>query len=430
MTSPAGRSEHAPIGTAAHDAPQQLAAQRAWLALLRDEYRPSPALTTRQWAWLADEATRHHLRGVTYRRMADSPFAAQVPAEVWERLRSFYLETASRNAVLFRQTSQIVKELAGKDIPVMLLKGMHLARFVYADPGLRSMADVDIMVHAEHLAEVERVLLERGFGPLPRPDLTEWCRWNHHLDKLRKDGAPEVEVHWNIQRPTSPFRIDPEGLWQRSRAAVLDGAPVRLLSPEDLLLHLTIHLSHQHHFRRAALKGLMDIATVIAAEGTVIDWPLLAERASVWGASGALYTTLRLAAEMLAAPVPTALLETLPHEGRDEEVVEVARRYILTLHAVLPTAYRELARRESLRDRAKLLAGAVFLPRARMEEIYGLRAGTLLVYPCYGLRVGSLLWKRSGLLRQSLFRGAAIQQTFDRERDQQLLEQWSSTPLR
>ena len=428
MTRSSERSGQSPIGSEVQDAPERLAAQRAWLALLRDEPRDSLELSPRQWTWLADEAERHHLRGVTYRRMADSPFAARVPAEVWDRLRSFYLETASRNAVLFRQTSQILKELAAREIPVMLLKGMHLAKFVYADPGLRSMADVDIMVHPEHLAEAEQVFLDRGFGPLPRPDLAQWCTSNHHLAKLNKDGAPEVEVHWNIQRPTGPFRIDLDGLWQRSRAATLDGAPVRLLSSEDLLLHLTIHLSQQHHFRRAALKGVVDIATVIAAEGSGIDWQMLADRAIAWGASGSLYATLRLAVDMLAAQVPASLLRTLPHEPQDEEIVAVARRYILTLHVVLPTAYRELARPGSLRERAKLLVGAVFLPRARMEAIYGLRAGTALVYPCYGLRLGSLLWKRSGLLLHSLFRDRIIKQTIDREQDQLVLEQWSSTP--
>ena len=423
MSSAVGRSGHGLSGAEGH---VRLAAQHAWLALLRDEFGPGQLLSDQQGSWLADEATRHHLRGVTYRRVADSPFAAVVPGAVWERLRSFYLETAGRNAVLVRQTSGIVRELAAREIPVLLLKGMHLAQFVYADPGLRSMADVDIMVRREHLAEAERVFLAHGYGPLPRPAVTEWCGWNHHLAKLSKAGAPEVELHWNIQRPSGPFRIDLEGLWQRSRAATLDGAPVQLLAPEDLLLHLTIHLSQQHHFRRAALKGVVDIATVIAAQGNRIDWELLARRATDWGAAGVLYTTLRLAEEILAVPVPPSLLHQLPHSARDEEVVEVARRFILELHTVLPMAYRQLARPGSLRTRARLLAGAVFLPRERMEQLYGLRPGTLLVFPCYGLRLASLLRKRSGLLLQSLFRGRVIQQTVDREQDRQLLERWSS----
>ncbi|MEO8138758.1 MAG: nucleotidyltransferase family protein [Gemmatimonadota bacterium] len=414
-------------GVEPHDLRGRHEAQRAWLALLGGDPGAGEGLTDKQWSWLADEATRHHLRGVTYRRMADSPFAELVPGEVRERLRSYYLETATRNALLFRQTSQIVKELATKGIPVLLLKGIHLARFVYAEPGLRSMADIDIMVRREHLAEAERVFIDRGFGPSPRPDLAEWCTWSHHLAKLVKDGAPVMELHWSIQRPASPFQVDLEGLWQRSRAATLDGAPVRLLSSEDLLLHLALHLSHQHRFRRAALKGLMDIATVLAAEGSVIDRQMLAERAIAWGISGHLYTSLRLAADIFAAPVPAALFPTLPRQRADEEIVEVARRYILTPDAVVPTAYLKLARDGSLRERTKLLLGAVFLPRDRMEALYGLRAGTRLVYPYYGWRLVSLIVRRSGLVMQALFRSRGIQRTIDRERDQLLLEQWSST---
>ncbi|TFG51455.1 MAG: hypothetical protein E4H38_01525, partial [Gemmatimonadales bacterium] len=109
------------------------------MALLRQDPAPLGELTSRQWTFLADEATRHHLRGVTYRRLTDSPLGSQVPGAVRERLRSFFLETAGRNAVLFRQTSQMVQQLTARGIPVMLLKGMHLSRFVYAEPAPRSM---------------------------------------------------------------------------------------------------------------------------------------------------------------------------------------------------------------------------------------------------------------------------------------------------
>jgi len=412
---------------AAADFPDQVAAQQAWLALLRGEPGPEQGLTGRQWTCLADEATRHHLRGVTYRRLTDGPLAAQVPAEVRERLRSFYLETAGRNAVLFRQTSQLAKALAARDIPVMLLKGIHLSRFVYAEPALRSMADIDIMVHREHLAEAEQVFLDRGFGPLPRPNPIEWSSWNHHLDKLVRDGAPVVELHWHIQRPDAPFRIDVEGLWQRSREAVLDGAPVRLLSPEDLLLHLALHLAYQHRFERAALKGVVDLATVITAEPKM-NWEVLAERATAWGASGYLHASLRLAADLLAAPVPPSLFRSLPHRPADEEIVDVARRYILMLRAVVPTVYLELAKSRSLRERATLVLGAVFPPRTKMAAIYGLRAGSPLVYPCYVLRPASLLWNRSVLLFRSFFRTPVMQRTIDRERDRLLLERWHPTP--
>jgi len=402
--------------------------QPLWLALLRGEVPAGVRLSRPEWLRLADEATRHHLRGITYRRLADSPLAADVPAAVQEQLRPFYVATATRNAIHFRQISQLVTALAARDIPVMLLKGIHLARFVYAEPGLRSMHDVDLMVPRDQLAEAEQVFLASGYGPLPRPDLVARCAWSNHLAKLEKPGGPVVELHWSIERPTSPFRVDLDGLWQRSRGGTLDGAAVRLLAPEDLLLHLSLHLSYHHRFERAALKGLVDIATVIAVHGHELDWAALAARATAWGASGYLYTSLRLARQVTAAPVPAEFLAALPHERADEEVVAVAERYILMLEADLPPVFLALARDVSPGGWARRLAAAVFLPRARMEQVYGLRPGTALVYPYYGLRAASLLWTRGRVLLHALFGTRTMQRTLDHDRDRELLARWSPAP--
>lgn len=412
------------------DAANHPTAQRSWLALLRGQVVPETRLTESQWAGLADEAIRHQLCGVTYRHLMDGPLAPHVPPRIKDRLRAVYLDTATRNALAFRQARQFVTELAARDIPVLLLKGVHLARFVYAEPGLRGMADVDIMVPQERLAEVEAVFLERGFGPLPRAAIAERCAWSNHLAKLEKAGAAVVEVHWSIERPTSPFRIDLDGLWQRSREATLEGVPVRLLAPEDLLLHLALHLSYHHRFERAALKGLMDIATVIAAQGSELDWRVMAARANDWGASGYLYVTLRLAEDLLGATVPASLFQRLARQPADEEVVDVARRYILALHAALPSVYLALAKSGSLRHRVGLLFRAVFLPREGMERIYGLRAGSPLLYPYYGLRLAGLLKRRGGLLLGTFLGSPAFQGTIDRDRDRSVLERWDAAPPR
>ncbi len=408
--------------------PDQGAAQRLWLALLRNEVAAEARLTALEWDELAAEAGRHNLHGLTYRRLADGPLATQVPVDVRERLRSVYVGTATRNAIHFRQISQIVKELERLGIPVMLLKGVHLARFVYPEPGLRSMHDVDLMVPRGRLAEAERVFLDRGFGPLPRSDVVSRCAWSNHLAKLEKDGAPVVELHWSIERPTSPFRLDLDGLWRRSRGATLDGAPVRLLCPEDLLLHLALHLSYHHRFERAALKGLVDLTSVVAAHREELDWEALAGRATDWGASGYLYTSLRLTREMLSPPMPASALGALPHTPADEEIVAVAKRYILTLRSALPPVYLELARSGSPGNWLRRLAGAVLLPRSRMEALYGLRPGTPLVYPYYLVRLTELVRNRGSLLLHALFGTRTIQRTIAHDEDHDLLKRWNPAP--
>ena len=404
----------------------QLAAQRAWIALVRDEHTvdPVPALTGAQWSSFADEALRHQMAGLTYRLLTQHPEAHGAPESTLKRLRPAYRDIALRNAVFFRQTSRITKELDARGIPVMLLKGLHLARYTYADPAMRSMADVDIMVPRNRLAEAEQIFLEQGYGPTPRPDLEEFCSWSNHLAKLTKPNAPVFEVHWGIERPTSPFRIDLDGLWARSRTESLEGAAVQVMSHEDLLLHLVLHASYHHRFDRSAFKGLYDIHAVVVRHRDEIDWKALGERAVEWGASGFLFSTLRLTTELLGTPVPASLVRSLPHEREDEEIIEIARRYILMPGQRLPKVYVKLARSQSVGERANLLVQHVFLPRSRMERVYGLRRGTRLLWPFYIYRLGELLVKRGSLPLSELFRAVAMRAPMDREEQRLRIQGW------
>ena len=418
------RAETAAADPREYETADQYAAQQAWIALLRGRAGTVPTrLSDAQWSWLVEEVTRHELRSLTYRLLADDA-TLRAPASILETLRPQYVQTAIRNAHLFRHTSQLTKALSARGIPVMLLKGMHLARYLYAEPALRSMADVDIMVPRDGLAEAEQVFLDHGYGPTPRPDLAEFCRWSNHLAKLIKPNAPVFEVHWSIERPTSPFRIDLDGLWTRSRGSTLDGAPVQLLSPEDLVLHLALHSSYHHRFDRSALKGMLDIHTVIVRHAADIDWDVLTTRAAEWGASGFLYSTLRLTSEILGTQVPASVLRDLPRQREDEDVIEVARRFILIPRPELPKAYVRIAKTQSLRERAELLVENLFLPRAKMERVYKLRRGSPLVWAYYPIRVVTLIFKRTSLSLGALFRTSRMRAPLDREEERLRIQAW------
>jgi hypothetical protein len=402
----------------------RLAARRLWFSHLRGEALPGPSLSQSQWSFLAEEALHHQLAALTYRRLMDGPLADSVPAAVATRLRARYLDTAFKNAVLLRRTAELAAELAKEGIPVILLKGLHLARFVYAEPALRSMTDIDLLVPRERLAEAERIFLSLGYGPLPRPDLEEYTARSNHLAKLHKPGAPVLELHWTIELPTSPFHIDLDGLWARARATELQGVTVFLLAPEDLLLHLALHESYHHGFAWSALKGLVDLDAVVVRHAAELDWTVLAKRANTWGASGFIYTTLRLVKEILGTPIPTATFEALRHDPGDEAVIEAARQHVLSPELKLPEPYLELAGKTGLRERWSLIRRRVFLPRESMQQIYGLGSSRASVYPSYLRRVADLLARRGHLLLHSLLRTRTVRSGLEREANRRRIERW------
>ena len=402
------------------------AAQKLWLAHLQGTVDPrSTRPLAGEWALVEEEAQRHNLRELTYRLLADGPLADAVPPALLERLRAPYLDTARRNALAFHETRRMVRALADRGIEVVLLKGIALARFTYAEPGLRNMADVDVMVRRDRLAEAEQVYLAHGYGPTPRPDVDETCRCSKHLAWLVKAEAPVVELHWSLDSPTSPFHLDLDGLWARTRAAVLDGVQVRVLAPEDLVLHLAIHASYHHQFNRTALKGLVDIQTVVARHRGEIDWEALTKRAGAWGVAGFIWATLRLSQDLLGVAVPVSALGALPHSAEDERAVNVARRFILGPRPTLPFAYGDVAASKSLREGVRHVVANVFLPRNQMERTYGLSNGSPLLYVAYLHRIGNLLLRRTGLFLRTIVGSERLRAPLDREADRRLLERWT-----
>ena len=294
-------------------------------------------------------------------------------------------------------------------------------------PGLRTMSDIDIMVPERDLAKAEHVMVGLGFGPLPRPDLEEFCRRSNHLARLSRPKSVPVEVHWTIERPTSPFTIDVDALWRRAQPIALGGLEVLALSPEDLLLHLCLHTSYHHRFDRMALKGLVDIDMVVAAFEGRLDWRQVARTAREWGAGSYVYSTLRLATMILETPVPKAALASLDRKMEDETIIELARQFALTPIVDLPPGFREVRASRSLPKRAASVARGIFLPRRHMRRLYGLRDGSPLVYLYYGVRVFDLLRHRGALGLQVLLHTRRVQPALFREAARKRITAWVGT---
>ncbi|MCI0435351.1 MAG: nucleotidyltransferase family protein [Gemmatimonadetes bacterium] len=383
-----------------------------------------PVLTETQWSSVVDEAVRQRITPMAWRRLTLGPARNAVPERVMERLRDLYLRNAFRNTVLLRDAAELAARLAQRGVPVVFLKGVHLAACAYAEPALRSMADIDLMVPRDLLADVDRMFVEWGWGPLPRPDIAAFCRRYPHTAPLHKEGSFPIEVHWSIERPTSPFSIDLDGLWERARTIDLCGVSTRVLSTEDLLLHLCLHTSYHHRFDRAPLKSLVDVAVVADRHEGEIDWSLLAGRAAAWGATRFVYSTLRLARDVLDAAIPEGALDPLDHEPADEEVVRVARQYIVTPPIELPVAYKELRDTHSLRGRAAWFTRNIFLPPQRMRQLYHLPRGSRLIYLYYLFRPFDLLIRRGLLMLRVALRTPALKPTLERERNRERINAW------
>ena len=354
---------------------------------------PSAALTKSDWELFLRQADRHGIAPLLYYRLKTSPSGLPVPAEVMGKLQQAYLENAATSAGLYHALGEVLRVLGREALPVIVLKGAHLGAIVYGNSTLRSMCDVDILVRERDLTRVDAALL--GMGCIPKED--ERTVWGNEKDfvYLMPKWNSFLEVHWNIQRPMCPFKIDHEGLWERAHPAVIAGCETAVLCPEDLLLHLCLHTAYQHGFA-PGIRALYDILAVLQHHSEDFDWETVLTRTRAWRADKSVYLTCMLAQELLGAPVPGGLLMSIKPKDYEHFVTLALEQIFVTeapdhqyflQHPVLTRFWGS----KRIRDKASLFLASVFPSREIIARTYQVPAHSLRVYLYYLIRLKDIL---------------------------------------
>jgi hypothetical protein len=356
------------------------------------------ALAEADWGELRRAAARHGVSPLLYARLGSQPSSEiEVPEGVLQALREAFLMNGARNALLFQDLAQVLTALRQDGIPVVVLKGAHLAELVYAQRALRRMGDIDLLVRRPDLARTAGLLRQMGYSweiEDPEAWLDKGVPTNH-LPPFLKPPHPRIEVHWTINW-ACPAPL--ESLWRRVRPATLGGADALVLSPADLVLHLCMH-AEQDGFERG-LRPLCDLSATLERYGGEIDWDCVQSTAREGQAENCVYLALRLAKELLQAPVPAAVLRALePHDeaadwlaqasatvlAGEDEVASETDKTLQPLALIL-----QVPAPKSFGRRMKSIFRTVFPSRERMREYmavwHSLPLTRVRSYTCYVTR--------------------------------------------
>ena len=183
--------------------------------------------------------------------------------------------TGARNTLLYQDLGLVLQAFQHDKIPVIVLKGAHLAALVYRHIALRPMSDIDLLVHRSDLERAVAKLHDLGFtGPLPG-EVPMVSQEGHHLPMMHKAPETGIEVHWAPFWPPRLAGIANDACWARSCPATIAGAPTRVLSPEDLLLHVCLHDACDLACGPfgLGLRPLCDVAAIIRHYRETLSWP-------------------------------------------------------------------------------------------------------------------------------------------------------------
>lgn len=230
-----------------------------------------------------------------------------MPAEVLEVLEQKHKRIQTRLAYMLEEFQKLVRALGEKRISCIFLKGVYLSQAVYKSVTQRPFRDIDILCRPCDVKSVMETAYGLGYGP-PPPKLQHWlerCYFEVPVVHCADRTHFLLDIHWHLA-PSHRYRIDLGGVWQRS--VPWQGEALRVLCPEDLLLHLALHAAKSYF----ALPWTRwdDFAQVLRT--LPVDVDVLTARAEKWRMRTVLYTALRMAALWTPDTVLDKVLDRYP----------------------------------------------------------------------------------------------------------------------
>jgi hypothetical protein len=265
----------------------------------------------------------------------------RVPARVRNQLNAIHRANGMAHLLRLRALRGVLAAFDNAGISVVVLKGMALAHLVYTEPTLRPMQDVDLWLSPDQLEAGAETLRRAGFQ---FPHRTYEGRWTPGAARGGDDRALEVpgtpiffELHGTLPSWDGFPVAFTTAAWTRAQSAPLGDVVARVLAPEDLLLHVALHLARRHLFR-SGLQGVVDLTLVLERWRDRWQWDALTEDYARLGVTQWMRLALRMAQRLLDAPVPQEVFRRLPAAHDAAEMERLALAQIWNAGAGLPHA--------------------------------------------------------------------------------------------
>lgn len=308
------------------------------------------------------------------------------------RMAQAYADNSTRNTDARREFRDVMGMMAHAGVETIVIKGLPLLEQLYPDPAERVLYDCDLLARDETQARRGyETLAAAGFTPVP----TKTGAVVHkHLPSLwRRNGFVRrgylfdvmqprpVEMHvllWDTRWRGLDMLPLPD-VWAHSRMIEVADTAVRVMSPEDTVIHLCVHLATHLVEREARVGQAIDIARLLAARVTEIDWTRVLEASAQARVTRFVYLALCAVHTLTGAPLPPqnivdalraktpARLRAWVESGSTQDLLsmdyrntDLSRAYALTFAAT-----------QSWREKARVLQFALFPPLEALQAEYG-----------------------------------------------------------
>jgi hypothetical protein len=334
------------------------------------------------WDRLLYLATGHGVVPLLYRTLS-TVRPAGIPANVTERLRGEAQGIAGRNVLLATELLGLLDLLRASDVSAMPYKGPALACQVYGDLRLRSFIDLDILIRRIDVPKVRQLLIENGYQPqLMMTEGKERAILRSECDEVFTGANGSVlEIHWAITPPFFSFQLKTDDLFARQTTIELLGRKVMALSPEDLLLILSVNGAKDMWNR---LEFICRVAELLRRYPE-LNWDSAFVRSRELGAERMLLLGLFLAHFLMGATLPKEVLERVERSkilwSMGDQVCERLFSRPEEMPKLLELTRFRLRSRERWRDRVSYCLKRALTPTHQDLENLTLPSSLEFLYP-------------------------------------------------
>ena len=331
------------------------------------------------WNYLLETAQHHSIKQLLYWHLNDI-FPEAVPQSVLDSLKEDFQTIAKNNSILTSELLRVLNLFKANDISAIPFKGPTLATLLYGDIPLRKYGDLDILIQEQDVTKAEHLLCTLGY----QLSSSESREGEYKFFLYQDDFTIILEIQCEINPKRFSYQLDFEGLWERLQQTSLNGVPIPVLCPEDLILLLCVH-GGKHRWEK--LKWICDIYELIGVYNEKIDWKKTIELARLSSCKRILLLGLHLADEVLGAVLPQYVrreIENSPEiKGLSSEVYAKLFENLgkNSFVQILERLFFQIQLRERWQDRLKILFGTLVFPNKRDKEFVSIPFMHILFRP-------------------------------------------------
>jgi hypothetical protein len=346
------------------------ATQAEWSLLRNACSANSPAEKTDQlhrslehpldWNNVLDLAEHHGVSSLLCHAL--TPITEKIPSQVIETLKQRYGENVRKCLLLARELIRILDSLNAQGIEAIAYKGLALSEVVYGDIALRQSGDIDLLIRPQDFLRAKSAVRDLGFTPhavLTEPEEQAYLVSGYECAFDCPAGPNLLEMQWALLPRFYAADLDLNALFRRAVNVTVAGRSMKVLSPEDLMLALSLHAA-KHVWAR--LIWLCDIARIMSMPA--LDWQQIRDQAERLGIRRILDATLLLTNELFRSPLPDSSRSSVDGVAKAlaaEICKELVRGKSCDVESV---AYfrRMMSLRERTRDRLRFLQRLALTP--------------------------------------------------------------------